>query len=118
MKQADAQKFLKWDQNIKTTNLRKILNQSVPTKGKTYKGGMQAYVKNMMEVGKITKYIKGVGHLGIFVDVINGGVEVEVYNATPEEKTRTTVVEGTKIGVGIATGGTGWLLLVLWLYLL
>ena len=90
----------------------------MPTKGKTYKGGMQAYVKNMMEVGKITKYLKGVGYLGIFVNVINGGVEV--YNATPEEKTRTTVVEGTKIGVGIimgamttalvvglATGGTG-----------
>ena len=58
------------------------------------------------------------GYLGIFVNVINGGVEV--YNATPEEKTRTTVVEGTKVGVGVimgamttalvvglATGGTG-----------
>lgn len=74
----------------------------MPTKGKTYKGGMQAYVKNMMEIGKVTKYLKGVGYLRIAVDVIDGGIKV--YNAASEEKTRTTVVEGAKIGVGIATG--------------
>lgn len=116
--QESVKKFFRWDQNIKTSNMRKMLNQSVLSRDNNYKGGTKEYAKKMGEVGKFSKYLKGVGYLSVAIDVANSGVAV--YEAAPEDKARTTVVETVKTGtalvsgvyasaliIGLATGGVG-----------
>ncbi|ENX14452.1 hypothetical protein F895_02407 [Acinetobacter sp. CIP 64.2] len=116
--QESVKKFLRWDQSIKTNNMRRILKQSALVRDNTYKGGIKDYVKKMGEIGKFASQLKIVGYVSIAADVVNSGVSV--YEAAPEDKARTTVVETTKVGtgliagavvsaivVGLATGGTG-----------
>lgn len=122
LNQESLKKFLRWDQSIKTNNMRRMLNQSAFSRDNNYKGGIKDYVKKMGEVGKVSKYLKGIGYLSIVVDVMTASVEV--YDAKPEDKARTTVVETAKVTagigsgvvlsaivIGLATGGTGLLVL-------
>ncbi|MEG2265801.1 MAG: hypothetical protein RSC68_15870, partial [Acinetobacter sp.] len=53
-----AKKILKWDQSIKTDNMRRIVSHSSLARGVNYKGGMKEYVKKMSELGKMSKFIK------------------------------------------------------------
>ena len=120
--QEPVRNFLKFDQSIKTTSMRKILNQAAMSRDGNYKGGIKAYVKNMGEIGKTAKYLKITGYLSIAVDVVNSSVKV--YEAKSEDKAKTTVVETTKIAtsvgvgaavsllvLGLSTGGTGLVVL-------
>lgn len=115
-------KLFKWDQSIKTNNMRRTISQSSLARGATYKGGMKEYVKKMSELGKMSKSIKGGGYLFLALDIYNAGDAIA--DAKPEKKVRTTVVETSKIAgglgagtvvsfivVGLATGGTGWVAL-------
>ncbi|MEQ1309111.1 hypothetical protein [Acinetobacter bereziniae] len=117
-----AKRIFKWDQSIQTNNMRRMINQSSLARGTTYKGGMREYVKKMSELGKMSKAVKGGGYLFLALDVYNASNTIA--NAKPEEKTRTTVVETSKIVgglgagtvvsfivLGLATGGTGWVAL-------
>lgn len=117
-----AKKLFKWDQSIKTNNMRRMIGQSSLARGASYKGGMKEYVKKMSELGKVSKSIKGGGYLFLALDIYNAGDAIA--NAKPEEKTRTTVVESSKIigGMGgaalggfivvtIASGGTSLIVL-------
>ena len=114
--------LFKWDQSIKTNNMRRIISQSSLARGATYKGGIKGYIDKMSEVGKMSKSIKGGGYLFLALDIYNAGDAI--VNAKSEEKVRTTVVESSKIAgglgagavvsfivVGLATGGTGWVAL-------
>ncbi|WP_436870628.1 hypothetical protein [Acinetobacter courvalinii] len=116
--QESVKKFLRWDQSIKTNNMRRMLKQFALVRDNTYKGGIKDYVKKMGEIGKFASQLKIVGYVSIAVDVVSSGVTV--YEAAPEDKARTTVVETTKVVTGIgfgaitsvviigfATGGTG-----------
>lgn len=117
-----TKRILKWDQSIKTNNMRRIVSQSSLARGVNYKGGIKEYVKKMSELGKMSKSIKGGGYLFLALDIYNAGDAIA--NAKPEEKTRTTVVETSKIvgGMGgaalggfivitIASGGTSLIVL-------
>lgn len=95
----------KWDQSIKTNNMRRIINQSSLARGTTYKGGMKEYVEKMVELGKMSKVIKGGGYLFLALDIYNAGDAIA--NAKPEEKTKTTVVETSKLAGGLAGGALG-----------
>jgi len=114
--------LFKWDQSIKTNNMRRMISQSSLARGANYKGGIKDYIDKMSELGKMSKTIKGGGYLFLALDIYNAGDAIA--NAKPEEKTRTTVVETSKIAgglgagtvvsiivVGLATGGTGWVAL-------
>lgn len=120
--QEPVRKFLKFDQSIKTTSMRKILNQAAMSRNGNYKGGMKDYVKNMGEIGKATKYLKRAGYLSIAVDVVDSSIKV--YEAESSDRVRTTVVETAKVSGGIgagivvsaivfglSTGGTGFIVL-------
>lgn len=122
LNQEQVKNFLRWDQSIKTSNMRKILNQSTPVKDSKYQGGVQEYAKELAGVGKASIQLKSLGYLSIALDVINSGVTV--YDATPENRVKTTVVETAKVTtgivagsfagaliVGLATGGTGLIVL-------
>ena len=113
-----ASNLLKWDPTPKTKNLRKILNQSVPTKGTTFQGGIKGYVNTMMKVGEAGIYLKKFGYFSIRFDAVTAVREVN--NAKEGETRRTAVVEGAKLSaglitgsmttaliIGLATGGTG-----------
>ncbi|PJG43067.1 hypothetical protein XA39_09455 [Acinetobacter tandoii] len=100
-----TKKIFKWDQSIKTNNMRRMINQSSLARGKTYKGGMTEYTKKMSELGKMSKTVKGGGYLFLALDVYNAYDAVE--NAAPTEKTKTAVVETSKIGGGLAGGAAG-----------
>ncbi|WP_407923982.1 hypothetical protein [Acinetobacter rongchengensis] len=117
-----TKKLFKWDQSIKTNNMRRMISQSVLARGVTYKGGIKEYIEKMGEIGKMSKYLKGGGYLFLAIDVYNAGDEIA--NAKPEERTRTAVVETSKIAaglgtgaivsfivLGLATGGAGWVAL-------
>ncbi|WP_445116133.1 hypothetical protein [Acinetobacter sp. WZC-1] len=117
-----AKKLFKWDQSIKTSNMRRMISQSTLARGTTYKGGMKEYVKKMSEIGKMSKVVKGGGYLFLALDIYNAGDAIA--HAKPGEKARTTVVESSKIvgGLGgaalgsfivltVATGGTSLLVL-------
>jgi hypothetical protein len=66
----------KFDQSIKATSMRKILNQAAMSRNGNYKGGMKDYVKNMGEIGKATKYLKRAGYLSLAVDVVDSSIKV------------------------------------------
>lgn len=117
-----AKRIFKWDQSIQTNNMRRMINQSSLARGTTYKGGMREYVKKMSELGKMSKVVKGGGHLFLALDVYNASNTIA--NAKPEEKTRTTVVETSKIVgsmggaalggfivITVASGGTSLIVL-------
>lgn len=103
--QVYAKGVFKWDQSIKTNNMRRIINQSSLARGTTYKGGMKEYVEKMTELGKMSKVIKGGGYLFLALDIYNAGDAIA--SAKPEEKTKTTVVETSKLAGGLAGGALG-----------
>ncbi|WP_228278793.1 hypothetical protein [Acinetobacter indicus] len=113
-----TKKFLRWDQSIKTTNMRRMLKQSALVRDNNFKGGLKEYAKEMGKIGKFATQLKIAGYVSIATDVV--GSSIKVYEAAPEDKARTTVVETAKVGagigfgiyasyliVGLATGGTG-----------
>ncbi|MCL6238862.1 hypothetical protein M5F66_11095 [Acinetobacter sp. ANC 5033] len=113
-----TKKFLRWDQSIKTTNMRRMLKQSALVRDNNFKGGLKEYAKEMGKIGKFATQLKIAGYVSIATDVV--GSSIKVYEAAPEDKARTTVVETAKLGtgivagtftaaliVGLATGGTG-----------
>ncbi|MGE8645929.1 hypothetical protein [Acinetobacter vivianii] len=100
--QESVKKFLRWDQSIKTNNMRRMLKQSAIVRDGTYKGGIREYVKQMGEISRFASQLKIAGYVSMAADVVSSGVNV--YEAAPEDKTRTTVVETTKIVTGIGVG--------------
>ncbi|WP_043971948.1 MULTISPECIES: hypothetical protein [Acinetobacter] len=100
--QEATKKFLRWDQSIKTNNMRRMLKQSALVRDGTYKGGIREYVKKMGEISRFASQLKIAGYVSMAADVVSSGVNV--YEAAPEDKTRTTVVETTKIVTGIGVG--------------
>lgn len=113
-----TKKFLRWDQSIKTTNMRRMLKQSALVRDNNFKGGLKEYAKEMGKIGKFATQLKIAGYVSIATDVV--GSSIKVYEAAPEDKAKTTVVETAKVGagigfgiyasyliVGLATGGTG-----------
>ncbi|WP_228154396.1 hypothetical protein [Acinetobacter indicus] len=113
-----TKKFLRWDQSIKTTNMRRMLKQSALVRDNNFKGGLKEYAKEMGKIGKFATQLKIAGYVSIATDIV--GSSIKVYEAAPEDKARTTVVETAKVGagigfgiyasyliVGLATGGTG-----------
>ncbi|WP_228256129.1 hypothetical protein [Acinetobacter halotolerans] len=116
--QEGTKKFLRWDQSIKTTNMRRMLKQSALVRDNNFKGGLKDYAKEMGKIGKFAMQLKIAGYVSLATDVVSSSVKV--YEAAPEDKARTTVVETAKVGtgigfgiyasyliVGLATGGTG-----------
>lgn len=116
--QESVKKFLRWDQSIKTNNMRRMLKQSALVRDNNFKGGLKEYVKEMGKIGKFATQLKIIGYVSIATDVVSSSVAV--YEAVPEDKVRTTVVETAKVGtgivggiyasaviVGLATGGAG-----------
>lgn len=105
-----TKKFLRWDQSIKTTNMRRMLKQSALVRDNNFKGGLKEYVKEMGKIGKFATQLKIIGYVSIATDVVSSSVNV--YEAAPEDKARTTVVETAKVGVGIGAGAaTGYLII-------
>ena len=113
-----TKKFLRWDQSIKTTNMRRILKKSALVRDNNFKGGLREYAKEMGKIGKYATQLKIAGYVSIATDVVSSGITV--YDAAPADKARTTVVETAKVGtglvagavvsaivIGLATGGTG-----------
>ncbi|WP_180109920.1 MULTISPECIES: hypothetical protein [unclassified Acinetobacter] len=109
---------MRWDQSIKTTNIRRMLKQSALVRDNNFKGGLKEYAKEMGKIGKFATQLKIAGYVSIGADVVSSSVKV--YEAAPEDKARTTVVETAKVTagigaglvvsaivVGLATGGTG-----------
>ncbi|MBJ8498874.1 hypothetical protein [Acinetobacter oleivorans] len=102
--------ILRWDQSISTHNMRNIISQSAMARNENYRGGIKAYIEQMSEIGKMSKVLKAGGYLSLAVDVVNSGVEVA--NAKPADKTRTAVVETTKIVSGIGAGAITSILII------
>lgn len=108
--QESVKKFLRWDQSIKTNNMRRMLKQFALVRDNTYKGGIKDYVKKMGEIGKFASQLKIVGYVSIAVDVVSSGVTV--YEAAPEDKARTTVVETAKVSAGVGFGAFASVLII------
>ena len=98
--------------------MRRMLKQSALVRDNNFKGGLKEYAKEMGKIGKFATQLKIAGYVSIATDVV--GSSIKVYEAAPEDKARTTVVETAKVGagigfgiyasyliVGLATGGTG-----------
>lgn len=107
-------KVLDW-QILKTLrssskNMRRILKQSALVRDNTFKGGIKEYVKQMSKIGKFAGQLKIAGYMSIEADVVSSGVTV--YEAAPEDKVRTTVVETAKVGAGIGFGAFASVLII------
>ncbi len=98
--------------------MRRMLKQSALVRDNNFKGGLKEYAKEMGKIGKFATQLKIAGYVSIATDIV--GSSIKVYEAAPEDKARTTVVETAKLGtgivagtftaaliVGLATGGTG-----------
>ena len=115
-------RMFRWDQSIKTNNMRRMINQSALARGTMYKGGIIEYTKKMSEIGKMAKSVKVGGYLLLPLEAYFAYDAVQ--NAAPGEKTKTAVVEGSKFAGGaggaalgtflvltVATGGTSLVVL-------
>ncbi|WP_286426089.1 hypothetical protein [Acinetobacter indicus] len=105
-----TKKFLRWDQSIKTTNMRRMLKQSALVRDNNFKGGLKEYAKEMGKIGKFATQLKIAGYVSIGADVVSSSVKV--YEAAPEDKARTTVVETAKVGTGIGLGALSTVLVI------
>ncbi|WP_180036214.1 MULTISPECIES: hypothetical protein [unclassified Acinetobacter] len=105
-----TKKFLRWDQSIKTTNMRRMLKQSALFRDNNFKGGLKEYAKEMGKIGKFATQLKIAGYVSIGADVVSSSVKV--YEAAPEDKARTTVVETAKVGTGIGLGALSTVLVI------
>ncbi|WDZ49796.1 hypothetical protein LF296_10655 [Acinetobacter vivianii] len=108
--QEATKKILRWDQSIKTNNMRRMLKQSALVRDNSFKGGVKEYAKPMGKIGKFATQLKIAGYISIATDVVSSSVNV--YEAAPEDKARTTVVETAKVGVGIGAGAYATYLIV------
>lgn len=82
--------------------MRRFLSQSAPSRDKNYKGGIKDYAIKMGEIGKFSKQLKLFGYVALASDVVSAGATV--VEAKPEDRARTTVVETTKVAVGLSFG--------------
>ena len=80
--QESVKKFLRWDQSIKTNNMRRMLKQSALVRDNSFKGGIKEYAKQMGKIGKFASQLKIAGYVSIAADVVSSSVTV--YEAAPE----------------------------------
>ena len=105
LNRASMKRLFRWDQSIKTDNMRRIINGSSLARGKNYKGGLKEYTNKMREVSKVIKRVKLGGYFFLAFDIYNANDAIN--NAKPEDKERTTVVETSQIVGGLGGGAAG-----------
>ena len=87
-----------------------MLKQSALVRDNNFKGGLKEYAKEMGKIGKFATQLKIAGYVSIGADVVSSSVKV--YEAAPEDKARTTVVETAKVGTGIGLGALSTVLVI------
>ena len=101
--------IFKWDTGVKTPNLRRHIQQSAMVRGNKYKGGLDGYIKNMTETGKIARKVKLGGNLLIAWDVAEAGNTIKNAYESGDSRQfrRAVIVEPLKVtaSAGGATGG-------------
>jgi hypothetical protein len=65
--------MFRWDTGTKTSNLRRVIQQDAFVRGANYKGGLEAYAKNLPKVGKVTRSMKLGGNLLVAYDAYEAG---------------------------------------------
>lgn len=68
--------LFRWDTGTKTNNLRRVIHRDAFVRGSNYKGGLEAYAKNLPEMGKISRTMKLGGNLLVAYDAYESGKAV------------------------------------------
>lgn len=102
-----SKNIFQWDTGIKTNNLRRQLKNTAFVKGANYQGGIPGYLKNMNEVGRISKNLRWGGNLMIGMSIGEGGYNIYKSAETGDAKQirKAVLVEPLKVG-GSIYGGT------------
>lgn len=126
---AYSRRIFHFDTGIKTPNLRRHLHQTAFVRGQNYKGGLDGYLNNINDAGKVSKTVKAGGWLFLGMDAVEAGLTIhKAYESGDNDELRkASIVEplkiagsaggaslggyaaGTVVGliIGVGTGGVG-----------
>jgi len=71
--------LFQWDTGTKTSNLRRVIQRDAFVRGANYKGGLDAYARNLPTMGRVTQSMKLGGNLLVAYDAFESGRTI--YNA-------------------------------------
>lgn len=126
---AYSRRIFHFDTGIKTPNLRRHLHQTAFVRGQNYKGGLDGYLNNINDAGKVSKTVKAGGWLFLGMDAVEAGLTIhKAYESGDNDELRkASIVEPLKIAgsaggaslggyaagavvgliIGVGTGGIG-----------
>ena len=106
---AFAQSFFKYETGLTAKNIRKQVKNDVMIRSSRYEGGIKAYAKNFMKLGKMTKITEGGGNILVAVSVADSTMTVkDAYDSGDSDHTRKTIITETlKLEGGLAGGWLG-----------
>ena len=126
---AFSRRIFHFDTGIQTPNLRRHLHQTAFVRGQNYKGGLDGYLKNINDAGKISKSVKAGGWIFLGMDAVEAGLTIHKAYKTGDndELRKASIVEPLKIAgsaggaslggyaagavvglvIGVGTGGLG-----------
>jgi hypothetical protein len=97
-----ARKLVYWGTGIKAGRARDYIHASVQLRSATANGGIENLTRNLDDVGKYSKFLKGAGYVCIAVDATTSGVKA--YDAYDKGDVKGGNVEVGK-GLGSIAGG-------------
>ena len=107
-----GQNLFRWDTGTKTNNMRRVIQRDAFVRGASYKGGLEAYAKNLSETGRVARTMKAGGNLLVAYDAFGAGKTI--YDAAQsgdmDKLHKTVAVEPLKLAgsvVGGRVGGAG-----------
>ena len=111
-----GQNLFRWDTGTKTSNLRRVIQRDAFVRGANYKGGLEAYAKNLSEGGRVSQTVRMGGNLLVAYDAYGAGKTIYDAAQSGDNDTlhKTVAVEPLKLAgsvIGGRLGGAGGVLI-------
>ena len=107
-----GQNLFRWDTGTKTNNMRRVIQRDAFVRGANYKGGLEAYAKNLSETGRVARTMQTGGNLLVAYDAFGAGKTI--YDAAQsgdiDKLHKAVAVEPLKLAgsvIGGRLGGVG-----------
>lgn len=107
-----GQNLFRWDTGTKTNNMRRVIQRDAFVRGANYKGGLEAYAKNLSETGRVARTMKAGGNLLVAYDAFGAGQAIygAAQSGDMDKLHKTVAVEPLKLSgsvLGAAYGAKG-----------
>ena len=93
-----ARQLIRWDDGIKANRARDYIRTEVQVRSANLNGGIDAAAEGIKKAGKISKFLKGTGYVGIAIDATSTGI-----NAHAAYKSGDTKAGNIEVGKGVGS---------------